>query len=222
MYKETAEADAAGLHGKASFLYSAGGAFLSAAEEAQKEHPSQQSIDWFTESARLYKETAEADAACLHDKASSLNSAGGAFLSAAEEAQKPNPSQQIIDWLAQSARLHQQAAAAQDTPGLNDKAVYLNKAGNALFEATWEAQKENPSQQSIDWFTRSASLYKEAAEADAPGLNDKAMYLNNAGNAFSRAAQEAQKENPNQLVIERHLSTAKEYSILIKILFKST
>jgi hypothetical protein len=212
LYKEAAEAGAEGLHDKASYLDHAGDAFSEAAREAQKPTPNQQIIDWFTQSASLYKEAAEADAAGLNRKAVYLHNAGHAFSRAAREAQKPTPNQQIIDWFTQSASLKKEAAEAE-AAGLDRKASYLHRAGRAFSEAAEEAQKPNAKQQSIHLFTQSASLYQQAAQAHAEGLHDKASYLHHAGGAFYRAAQAAQYEDANQLEIARHLSIARLYEL---------
>ncbi|MDH4469385.1 MAG: hypothetical protein QE493_00220, partial [Verrucomicrobiae bacterium] len=182
-------------------LNGAAKAFQSVAEEAQKPNPNQQIIDWFTKSASLHQQAAEAEAEGLNKKAEYLCNAGTALFSAATEAQKPEPKQQSIDWFTQSASLYQQAAEAE-AEGLNKKAEYLCNAGAALYKAAQEAQKPEPKPQSIDWFTQSAILHQQAAEAEAAGLNKKAGYLCNAGWTFHNMAQEVQKPEPNQQCID--------------------
>jgi hypothetical protein len=117
--------------------------------------------------------------------------------------------------LAQSASFHQQyveAAAA----GQHYKAVFLDRAGDALLKAAEEAQKPNPNQQIIEWYTQSASLHQQAAEAEAEGLNKKAGYLSNAGEALINAAFKAQKPNPNQQRIQQYLREAEDFKIRAK------
>jgi len=201
LYKGAAKAKAEGLNDKALYLNNAGGTLFLAATEAQKPNPSQQVINWFTQSASFYQKAEKAEAEGLNDKAVYLNNAGGAFFELAREALKPTPSPQSIKWYTESARLHQQAAEAK-AEGLNDKALYLNNAGSAFFELALEEQKPTPSPQSIKWYTESARLHQQAAEAKAEGLNDKALYLNNAGSAFFELAREAQKPNPSQHIID--------------------
>nr|MDH4470286.1 hypothetical protein [Verrucomicrobiae bacterium] len=120
-----------------------------------------------------------------------------------------------IDWYTQSASLHQQAAEAE-AEGLNKKAEYLNDEGKSFFNAAEEAQKPNPNQQSIDWYTQSASLHQQAAEAEAEGLNKKAGYLSNAGWALSHAAFNAQYPNPDQQSIQQYLREVEDFKIRAK------
>jgi hypothetical protein len=162
LYKEAAEADTAGLNKKGRYLDTAGLTFSDAAREAQKPTPNQQIIDWFTQSASLFKEAAEAYAAGQNGKVSYLDKAANAFSYAALEAQKPNPKQQSIDLFTQSASLYKEAAA--DTAGQNGKASYLHQAANAFFEAAEEAQKPNPDHQKINFLTQSVSSSKEFAK----------------------------------------------------------
>ena len=96
---------------------------------------------------------------------------------------------------------------------LSNNTLYLRRAAESFEQVALEAQKPNASQQIIDLFTQSASLYKEAAGAKAAGLNRKASYLHNAGRAFFEAAQEAQYEYANQLVIAYRLSIARRYEL---------
>jgi hypothetical protein len=146
-----------------------------------------------------------------------LDEAAKAFQHVAEEAQKPNPNQQRIDRLIQSANLYQQLvslfqqASEAQFANQNEKAMYLYSAGCALSKAAWEAQKPNSnpetfnpetfnpetSKQIIDLYTQAASMFQLAAEAIAAGQGKKAKYLHDAGNALFDAAREAQKPNSN-------------------------
>ena len=59
-------------------------------------------------------------------------------------------------------------------------------------------------------FTQLVSLYQRAAEAYAAGQNNKARYLNEAGEFLWYAAQEAQKPEPNQQIIQQNYEEAKD------------
>jgi hypothetical protein len=73
-----------------------------------------------------------------------------------------------------------------------------------------EVQKPEPNQQCIDWLTQLASMYQRATEAYAAGQNNKATYLNEAGEFLWYAAQEAQKPEPNQKIIQQNYEEAKD------------
>ncbi|MDH4469518.1 MAG: hypothetical protein QE493_00910, partial [Verrucomicrobiae bacterium] len=105
------------------------------------------------------------------------------------------------DALAQSASIHQQYSEAE-AAGQHYKAVFLDRAGDALLKAAEEAQKPNPNQQSIDLFTQSSGFHQQAAEAEAAGQIYKAVFLDRAGAALFIAAEEAQNPNPNQQSID--------------------
>ncbi|MDH4469386.1 MAG: hypothetical protein QE493_00225 [Verrucomicrobiae bacterium] len=53
-------------------------------------------------------------------------------------------------------------------------------------------------------------MHQQAAEAEAAGQNNKAIYLNNAGDTLFNAAQEAQKPEPNQKIIQQNYEEAKD------------
>jgi len=216
--KEAAEAQAAGLSMKAVHLNCTGDVFVEAAQEAQKEKPSQESIKLFTQAASFYKEAAEAYDAELHPdlnrKVIYLYQAGDAYFYAAQEAQKEKPSQESIKLFTQSATLKKEAAEAYDPdldPDLNRKATYLYQAGDAYFYAAQEAQKSKPKQETIELFTQAASLKKEVVNAKDSDLHDKASYLDKAGDVFFKAAQEAQKEKPRRTSIKLFTQAASLY-----------
>ncbi len=171
--------------------------------------------DALAQSASFHQQYVEAAAAGQHYKAVFLDRAGDALLKAAEEAQKPNPNQQSIDLFTQSSGIHQQAAEAE-AAGQPYKAVFLDRAGACLLNAAEEAQNPNPNQQIIEWYTQSASLHQQAAEAEAAGLNKKAGYLSNAGEALINAPFKAQKPNPNQQRIQQYLREAEDFKIRAK------
>ena len=209
---EAKEAEDANQSIKAFNLNRAGVALTRAALEAQKPNLNQQIIDWFTQSANLYQQAVEASAAGQNIKALHLNNAGNALINVALEAQKPNPNQQCIDWFTQTVSSSQQAVEAS-AAGQHEKAVYLNRAGVALFNAAQEAQKPNSNQQCIDWFTQSVSLYQQAAKAHDAYQYEKAEYLNRAGVALTLAAKEAQRPNPDQQRIQQYLKEAEDLKI---------
>ena len=121
------------------------------------------------------------------------------FQKVAEEAQKPEPNQQIIDWFTQAASLLQQSAEEEE-----EKAEYLNNAGYALSKAAREATEPYPNQQIINWFTEAASNHKQAAKEIAEGRDKIAEHLNTAGHALSNAAEEAEKTyTENRALSER-------------------
>jgi hypothetical protein len=74
---------------------------------------------------------------------------------------------------------------------------YFHVAAAAFQLVAEEAQKPNPNQQTIDSFTQSASLFQQAAKANAAGQGRKADYLSDAGGALYLAAREAQIPNSN-------------------------
>jgi hypothetical protein len=177
--------------------------------------------DLLVKSANCYGKAAEAKFPRLHRLnriAELFQKAGKAFRDAAQEAQKPNPNQQRIDGLIQSANLYHQSASLRQqaveakAAGQNRKAVYLDNAARALSDAAQEAQKPNSnpetSKQIIKWFTDSASFHQQSAEAYTAGQGEIAECLNNAGNVLCRAAWEAQKSNPNQQRIDGLIQSA--------------
>ena len=208
LHQRVVEMYALALPEKAIYLNHAGYALYKAAKEAQKPKPNQQIIDWLTQAAGLHQEAIVALDSALPKKADYLDRAGSAFHDAAREAQTLNPNQQIIDRFTQAAGLYQQAAEAWNS-ALPKKAICLSNAGVALQVAAREALRDQPNQEAIDWVTHSARLYQQAAEA-LEALPEKADYLYNAGISFFRAAEEAQKLEPNQQQIETLLIEARD------------
>ncbi|MCF7729161.1 MAG: hypothetical protein K9M81_02205, partial [Chthoniobacterales bacterium] len=219
-HQEAAEAEAAGLNQKAEYLSNAGHALYGAAREARwptNPKTSKQIIDRLIQSASFHQEAAEAEAAGHNKTADYFNRVGEALYWAANEAQKPNPKQQSIDQLIQSANLYQQSASLRQqaaeakAAGHNIIANYFNSAGNALLLAANEARwPTNPktSKQSIDLFTQSASLDQKAVEAEAAGHIKIANYFNRAGSDLYWAAREAQNPNLNQQRIDQLIQSA--------------
>ena len=131
------------------------------------------------------------------------------FNKAYEELAKPENEQNKMsgDLLVKSATCYGKAAE-EKIRNQHSIAELFQNAGKALSDAAKEAQKANPNQQRIDQLIQSANLYQQsaslrqqAAEAEAAGLDQKAEYLSNAGDALSWAAEEAQKPNLNQQII---------------------
>ena len=103
-----------------------------------------------------------------HSPLSHLRSADDALCNAAQEAQKPQPNQQAIEYYLRSAELYQEAATALKNEVYSayiTPASHLNNAGSALSRAAEEAQKDRPRQKVIKHYLRSAELYQEAATA---------------------------------------------------------
>jgi len=224
MFKQAVETKTAGRNNKAWYLNNAGTALMHAALEAQKPEPKQRSIDLFTQEASSYQQAAEADegqdagqnikARMLGQniKAGMLQSAGTILRKAAQEAQKPNYDQQIIDVFTHAASNFQQSAEAT-AAGQYCKGGALSWVGSSLFEAAMEAQKPEPNQQIIDWFSESASLYQQTVEAGIAVQFMKGKSLTVAALAFYNAAKEAQQINPNQQRIEQYLKEAEDSKI---------
>ncbi|MCF7729065.1 MAG: hypothetical protein K9M81_01715 [Chthoniobacterales bacterium] len=82
---------------------------------------------------------------------------------------------------------------------------YLYKAIERFKEVASEAQEPNRnpeiSKQIIDLRIKSASLYEQAAEAEAAGQGQKAEYLSKAGHALYLKAEKAQKHGPACIII---------------------
>jgi hypothetical protein len=155
-YEQAIEAHAAGQFQKVEYLSDAGWGLDNAALEADEPNSnpetSKQIIDLYTQAASMFQLAAKAIDEGQDKKAEYLSDAGWGLDNAALEAQKPtsNPetSKQIIDLYTQAASMLQLAAKAIDE-GQNIKAIDLNYAGSALFDAVSEAQKRNPNQQII-------------------------------------------------------------------------
>jgi hypothetical protein len=112
------------------------------------------------------------------------------------------------DALAQSEDLF-----AQEPLRVRGGRLYLYRAAEAFRLVAEEAQKPNPNQQIIDWFTQSVGMFQQAAEAEAADQLNKAPYLHGVGIALIRAAFEAQKPEPNQQRIQQYLKEAEDWKI---------
>ena len=207
LYQQVLAAEDAAQHQKAIYLNNAGISLFRVAIEAQKPQPQKRAIDLYAKSADLYQQAVTAEGAGQPQKARHLKNKGTSLFRVAIEAQKPQPQNQVIAWYTRSAGLHQQAVTAEDE-GKLQKAICLKNAGISLFGAAEEAQKPQPQEQVIDWYIQAADLHKQAVEAKDAGQTKKAFYLNDAGISFFSAAEEAQKTQPQDQVINAHLREA--------------
>ena len=119
---------------------------------------------------------------------------------AAEEAQQPQPREQVIALFTQAADRYRQAADACAT-GDRDGGLRLAVAGTSFFLAAEEAREPQPREQVIAWSTQSADLFQQAAAAFATGDTDRGISLNRAGRCFFIADEEAQQLQAREQVI---------------------
>jgi hypothetical protein len=124
-----------------------------------------------------------------------LNNAGDALCRAAEEAQREQPREEIIDHFLRSAAFHQQAVAALDNindPERSDRARYLDDAGTALYYAAEEAGREQPRKKALDRLLEAAVLHQQAVAAlnntNDPNRIKRAERLNDTGKCFLHLA----------------------------------
>ncbi len=89
--------------------------------------------------------------------------------------------------------------------------LYIQYTARLNDQASREAQRPQPRQQIIDLLTRSAELFKQAAQENNP---EKAEALSDAALAFRDATQEAQRPQPRQQVIDLFTRSA-EISIQV-------
>ena len=123
------------------------------------------------------------------------------------ENQRAQPRQQVIACFTQSADLHQEAFAIDQTGDLWT-AQHLSEAGHALSEAAQEAQAIQPRQQVIDLLTKLANFSQQAVAAKEAGNSDKAYYLDQACDALSNAARAVQSIQPRQQAIDLFTKSA--------------
>ena len=151
-----------------------------------------------------------------------FSEAGSCLDCAAQEAQREQPREEIIDVLHEAAQLYQQAAAALENINNPDRELrsdYLNKAAYALLRAAQEAQTVPPRQdiikESIKLFHEAAQLYQQALAAldntNDPNRELRSDYLHNAAYTLFIAAEEDCAENPNQTYISNPWRQAQKW-----------
>jgi hypothetical protein len=91
----------------------------------------------------------------------------------------------------------------------------LNSAAISLHNVFDEAQRDQPRQEVMDYFLRSAELFQQAVAAlgdqNDPNRVNRATSLSNAGGSLFKAALEAKRLAPRQNVIDRYLESAEFY-----------
>ena len=153
-----------------------------------------------SQAADLYQQAVTAEGAGQLRKARHLKNAGNSLFKLAEEAQKPEPQERVIDLYIQAKDLYQQAVTAEGA-GQPQKAHYLKNAGYIFFKLAEEAQKPQPQELVMAWYTQSAELHQQAVTAEDAGQPQKANYLANAGISLFKLAEETQKSQPQGRVI---------------------
>ena len=196
-----------------------------AAEEAQRPQPREQVITLLIRLADLHQQAAAADASADTSgdrwRGYHLIGAAAAVSHAVTEAQEPQPREEVITLLTQAADLHQQAAAAFAT-GNTERGEHLERAADALSCAADEAQRSQPQEQAITWFTQAADLHQQAAAAFASGYIWRGENFRDAALALSRAAEEAQRPQPREEAITRFTQVADLYQQVADLLQQAT
>ena len=204
-----------------------------AEKEAQKPQPRKQVINFYTQAADRWKQTAAAFIASKLEEGAYLHNSAAVVNQAAREAQQLQPRKQVIDFYIQAEHCWKQAAAAQ-TAGNSKIAACLHNSAADLNQAAREAQQLQARKQAIELFAQSADCYKQAAAAREEAFDLKrgawngalswnfytlgkqidqmVLYLNDAALFFCKAAKEAQELQPRKQVIELFTQVADRFN----------
>lgn len=163
-------------------------ASIHATEEAEKGQPNKTVLHHYLRARTYFQEALQALEADHVDQAHYLHHVGFVCVSAAEEGQKENPNQVVIDRCNQAAECYEKAADVLSR-GDTVPADYLNSAGRSFFHSALVLQKGSPLS------TIASACYHQAAEFYNQAANDpeRAKYLGNAGLALFHAAQALEK-----------------------------